>query len=290
MSTESKGKSTLRTVGTLFRGLSRKENTSEGTQRVTIPSTASPSESHRGRSSGVSPTGPGAPELGTQEATAGTRASGFGTGANTPQVPRSWKGKRMRRSRHGVASHVRKVLRMRGGTVKPEYANVFLILGLYDGELIQNGYVCLRAADVTDWGVEGVPHAAAQEVVVIGVKAAVKPPTLTEERRAVIYLRDYLASQLTGYPFLRHCILVNKRNRRSSNSNVYYSVLGTGQYMAIVNAATQVDGMAPLEVCVVRRSGGPQFEMAGTSHRSIVGSVVGTLRSSVRELGLVTTD
>lgn len=180
---------------------------------------------------------------------------------------------------------------MRGGTVTPEYANVFLILGLYDGELIQNGYVCLRAADVTDWGVEGVSYAVAPEVVVIGVKAAVNPPTLTEERRAVIYLRDYLASQLAGYPFLRHCILVNKRHRRSRNSNVYYTVLGTGQYMAIVNAATQVDGMAPLEVCVLRRSGGPQFEMTGASHRSsIVGSVVGTLRSSVRELGLVTSE
>ncbi|PFH38743.1 hypothetical protein BESB_010850 [Besnoitia besnoiti] len=242
--------------GSFFAGSAKKEKKSDAAARPAASSGGAasvPSDDQRGRSAGRAPlstTTPG--ELGTQDSShPGARTSVHGVPAYTQAVPRKWKVRHPRRSHHGVASRFRRVLRRKGRTVAPEYANVFLILGLCDGELIQNGYVCLRAADVTESGVEGV-------------------------------------SQLTGYPFLRHCILVNKKTRRTKQPKTYYTVLGTGQYTAIVNASTQVDGMAPLEVCVLRRSGGPQLEKKRSSHRSsIVGSVVGTLRSSARELGLV---
>lgn len=62
--------------------------------------------------------------------------------------------------------------------------------------------------------------------------------------------------------------------------------IGSGQYTAIVNTSTQVDGITPLEVCLLRRTGGPRFDPQSTRHRgSVLGSVVSTLRSSVRDLG-----
>ncbi|PHJ24609.1 hypothetical protein CSUI_001540 [Cystoisospora suis] len=197
----------------------------------------------------------------------------------------------------GIGSRVRRLLRIRnkGNGIATEYANVFLVLGLYDGgDLIQNGYVCLRAADISDGGVEGggaggtgasCNYSVQPDIVIIGVKVAITAPTLLEERRAVIYLRDYLANQLSVYPFLRHCILVTKKSKKRRKKTVFYTVLGSGQYTAIVNASTQVDGITPLEVCLLRRTGGPRFDPQSTRHRgSVLGSVVSTIRSSVRDL------
>lgn len=54
----------------------------------------------------------------------------------------------------------------------------------------------------------------AMNIFTIGVRVAVKPSTPSEECKCTTYLRDYLASQLATYPFLRHYILITKYKRR----------------------------------------------------------------------------
>eukprot|EP00070_Physeter_catodon_P050385 XP_028357279.1 uncharacterized protein LOC114488022 [Physeter catodon] len=126
-------------------------------------------------------------------------------------------------------------------------------------------------------------------VFTIGVRVAVKPSTPSEERKTTLYLRDYLASQLATYPFLRHYVLITKYKKRRSfwpfsthwRQPPAFSVIGTGQYTAVLNASTQVDGLTPLEVCLVHRQRrrSSSLSKGSTNALSFMASIAGTFRS-----------
>ncbi|KAL8437198.1 hypothetical protein ACSSS7_001116 [Eimeria intestinalis] len=170
------------------------------------------------------------------------------------------------------------LLRRKRQLPQQEFASVWQILGLVEdedwsgAEEANAAFVFLYAVDFTEIGLEGQLTRDAPVRIL-----AVRPPVLqcpspVEQHRIGTNLRDYLRSQLAASPLMRHFILVFKeqplwRGRKSKSS----SLLGRGQYVAVINAATQVNGLTPLEVRLVQEQEGGRHLTASPTERTVAG-------------------
>lgn len=159
-----------------------------------------------------------------------------------------------------------------------EFSSVWKILGLLEeeewtgSEETHSAFVFLYAVDFTEIGMEGQLTRDAP-VRVLAVRPPVSQcPSPLEHDRIGSNLRDYLRSQLAASPLMRHFVLVFKEQPlRIGRKSKTTSLLGRGQYVAIINAATQVNGLTPLEVRLVQEQGGGQLLTAAPSARTVAG-------------------
>ncbi|KAL8430134.1 hypothetical protein Efla_001798 [Eimeria flavescens] len=172
----------------------------------------------------------------------------------------------------------RLLLRRKRQLPQQEFASVWQILGLVEEEDWSNSeetrpaFVFLYAVDFTEIGMDGQLTRDAPVRVLAVRPPVLQCPSVVEQQRVGANLRDYLRSQLAASPLMRHFILVFKeqplwRSRKSKAS----SLLGRGQYIAVINAATQVNGLTPLEVRLLQEQERGMQLTASPTTRTVAG-------------------
>lgn len=156
-----------------------------------------------------------------------------------------------------------------------EFSSVWQIVGLVQDEVwfntegINPAFVFLYVLNVSETGLDP-QHSAESAVHVLAVRPPISQcPSPAERHRIGTNLRDYLSSQLAASPLVKHFIVVFKEQRLwAKRRSKHSSFLGRGQYVAMINTASQVNGVTPLEVRLVQELQARQRLTASSSSQA----------------------
>lgn len=166
----------------------------------------------------------------------------------------------------------RMLMRRKRQVRQHEFASVWQIVGLVQDEdwsvpfVTDSAFVFLYVVELNEFGLDTqYPNDPVLRVL------AIRPPfpqcpSIVEQHRLGASLREYLNTQLAASHLVRHFVVVFKQQTmripwRWKDS----SVLGRGQYLAVINAATQVNGLTPLEVRLIQSEQKIQREPTGAA-------------------------
>lgn len=126
-----------------------------------------------------------------------------------------------------------------GGKNINSYTTVWQVLCIHEAHFIQDGYVCVQALRQTS--------ATEHNVFVLGLKCALKTPTIYESKKMLNYLKEYLQEQLKNHLYFKHYVFVTYH----PNAKALKEGSGTGMYRVLMNDQ-QISGITPLTIRLMR--------------------------------------